>query len=130
MLYRDWPTALCTKFVGGLMGWSGIQVLRLPDKEIERRCVDLRELEQPLVAVLLWHPGWTVVPQRLPDERRVRSSLLENLGRINRRALRKRCRRLAHILFIVYDPDRRISNDRRFACDFKRRGRCSILIVR
>ena len=112
------------------MGWSGIQVLRLPDKEIERRCVDLRELEQPLVAVLLWHPGWTVVPRRLPDERRVRSSLLENLGRINRRALRKRCRRLAHILFIVCDPDRRISNDRRFACDFERRGRCSILIVR
>ena len=36
----------------------------------------------------------------------------------------------AHILFIVYDPDRRISNDRRFACDFERRGRCSILIVR
>ena len=36
----------------------------------------------------------------------------------------------AHILFIVYDPDRRISNDRRFATDFESRDRCSILIVR
>ena len=36
----------------------------------------------------------------------------------------------AHILFIVYDPERRISNDGRFARDFERRGRCSILIVR
>ena len=36
----------------------------------------------------------------------------------------------AHILFIVYDPDRRISNDHRFARDFESRGRCSILIVR
>ena len=36
----------------------------------------------------------------------------------------------AHILFIVYDPDRRISSDRQFARDFENRGRCSILIVR
>ena len=36
----------------------------------------------------------------------------------------------AHILFIVYDPDRRITNDHRFARDFESRGRCSILIVR
>lgn len=36
----------------------------------------------------------------------------------------------AHILFIVYDPDRRISDDLRFARDFESRGRCSIQIVR
>ena len=36
----------------------------------------------------------------------------------------------AHILFIVYDPERRISNDARFTRDFERRGRCSVLIVR
>ncbi len=36
----------------------------------------------------------------------------------------------AHILFIVYDPDRRISNDRQFARDFQIRGNCSIRIVR
>ena len=36
----------------------------------------------------------------------------------------------AHILFIVYDPDRRISDDRRFARDFESRGRCSVRIVR
>ena len=36
----------------------------------------------------------------------------------------------AHILFIVYDPDRQISNDRRFVRDFERRGRCNVLIVR
>ncbi len=36
----------------------------------------------------------------------------------------------AHILFIVYDPDRRITNDSRFAHDFESRGRCSMLIVR
>ena len=36
----------------------------------------------------------------------------------------------AHILFVVYDPDRRISNDRQFARDFESRGRCSIMIVR
>lgn len=36
----------------------------------------------------------------------------------------------AHILFIVYDPDRRITNDHRFARDFESLGRCSILVVR
>jgi hypothetical protein len=36
----------------------------------------------------------------------------------------------AHILFIVYDPDRRITTDHRFAHDFESRGRCSILVVR
>ena len=36
----------------------------------------------------------------------------------------------AHILFIVYDPDRRISDDRRFSHDFEMKGRCSVLIVR
>ncbi len=36
----------------------------------------------------------------------------------------------AHILFIVYDPNRKISNDPRFAHDFEKKGRCSILIVR
>ena len=30
----------------------------------------------------------------------------------------------AHILFVVYDPDRRISNDRQFARAFESRGRC------
>ena len=36
----------------------------------------------------------------------------------------------AHILFIVYDPERRISDDRQFARDFESKGRCSIKIVR
>ena len=35
-----------------------------------------------------------------------------------------------HILFLVYDPDRRISNDRMFARDFERKGRCSVRILR
>ena len=36
----------------------------------------------------------------------------------------------AHILFIVYDPERRILDDRQFTRDFERKGRCSVLIVR
>ena len=36
----------------------------------------------------------------------------------------------AHILFIVYDPDRRISKDPQFAHDFEKKGRCSVHIVR
>lgn len=35
-----------------------------------------------------------------------------------------------HILFLVYDPDRRIPDDRRFARDFEATGRCTVRILR
>ena len=35
-----------------------------------------------------------------------------------------------HILFVVYDPNRNISDDERFKSDFESRGRCTVLIVR
>ena len=36
----------------------------------------------------------------------------------------------AHILFVVYDPERAIKEDARFVQDFEGRGRCTVLIVR
>ena len=36
----------------------------------------------------------------------------------------------SYILFIVYDPHRRIADDAQFARDFESRGRCSVRIVR
>jgi 7-cyano-7-deazaguanine synthase in queuosine biosynthesis len=35
-----------------------------------------------------------------------------------------------HIVFLVYDPDRAIKNDKEFVGDFERRGRCTIAILR
>ena len=35
-----------------------------------------------------------------------------------------------HILFLVYDPDRAISDDARFARDFENRGRCTVSVLR
>ena len=35
-----------------------------------------------------------------------------------------------HILFLVYDPDRSISDDPRFKNDFESRGRCTVFIFR
>lgn len=34
----------------------------------------------------------------------------------------------SHILFIVYDPNRSISDDQKFRSDFERKGRCTICI--
>ena len=36
----------------------------------------------------------------------------------------------AHILFVVYDPDRAIKEDAGFVQDFEDRGRCTVLIIR
>jgi hypothetical protein len=35
-----------------------------------------------------------------------------------------------HILFLVYDPDRRIPDDVMFKRDFESRGRCTVTILR
>ena len=35
-----------------------------------------------------------------------------------------------HILFVVYDPQRMITDDRTFARDFETFGRCTVLVVR
>lgn len=36
----------------------------------------------------------------------------------------------AHILFLVYDPDRAVSLERRFKDDFQSRGRCTVVFIR
>jgi hypothetical protein len=36
----------------------------------------------------------------------------------------------AHILFLVYDPDRRIADDGVFKRDFECKGRCTVTILR
>lgn len=36
----------------------------------------------------------------------------------------------SHILFIIYDPDRQITNDEKFKHDFQAKGNCTINIVR
>jgi len=36
----------------------------------------------------------------------------------------------SHKLFVVYDPERKIKNDRTFAADFEAKGGCSVLVIR
>ena len=36
----------------------------------------------------------------------------------------------SHILFVVYDPQRRIMNDDQFRGDFESQGGCTVLIIR
>ena len=36
----------------------------------------------------------------------------------------------AHILFLVYDPERAIANDTDFVGDFEGRGRCTVQLIR